>query len=220
MSVSELLRRRITLTRTEVEVFEREYIRKVQEYPSFALRCGQYLLRVQQRIMKIEQSCEMRRPGHLVLLLIGLDLDESSFDKVLAESHLWVYSVNFRQTGASFIGRYFLALKLLIEIPEAVLVNDEVKRYLIAVPSWHCESCGYEWKDRGEEICPRCESKGLNKLPLTAEQEKFAYDAAKRKVQRAKGLAVVLLAYFIRGFVKELTERAVPADASCWIRIK
>ncbi len=220
MSISDALRRGILLTPLEAQVFESEYIRKVQEHPFVAARCGEYLLKVYERIRKIEQNCNVWRQGHVVLLRMALDLDENSLDKILQSSHLWLSAVNFGQAGAPFVNRYFIAIKLLIGVPERVVVAEEVRHHLDVTRLWHCRVCGYEWESRGQAICPRCESKDAKNLPIGAKEIKQAEVAAHKRVQRARDLAKILCLYFIRGFAKEVTEKAVPADASYWVRVK
>lgn len=219
MSISDDLKRGIALTPLEVAVFENEYIRKVQEYP-FALRCGEYLRTVFDRMRKIEQNCGVRRPGHIVLLRIALDLDESSFYKILASSYLWLDTVNFRQAGAPVIDRFFIAMKLLIGVPDTVVIEEEVRRGLTLTKLWHCRVCGYEWKSKGKGLCPMCGINDAKNLPMGEEQRSQIEMAAKKRVQRAKKeLVPVLFAYLIRGFVMELMGRALPANPSYWVRV-
>lgn len=219
MSISDALIKGIVLTPSEVDLFEREYFRKLQD-TRFLLRCGEYLQKTHECIRKIEQGGSKLRQGHLVLLRIALDLDENSLDKVLQGSHLWLYAVNFGQAGAPFVNRFFIATKLLIGVPERVVIEEEVGRHLAVTHLWRCRACGYEWESRGEAICPRCESKDAENLPIGAKEKRQAEVAARKRVQRARGLAKILCLYLIRGFVKGFTEKAVPADASCWVRVK
>ena len=211
------LQQGIVLTPADIRLFESECLQKVEGNSAVAEKYGEYLLGIRERIRKLEQNAELC-PAHVMLLAIGLDLDDCSFDKVVANGSKWFRYVDIKQAGAPFIDRYFIALKLLIGMSPTEVMEEEAKRQLTLTGLWRCRGCGHEWNGAKEIICPNCESKDIKKLSITKRQKELTYNAAKKKVQRARRLTVVLSAYLIRGFVEEYKAKTIPSSRK-WTKV-
>lgn len=196
VSIAEVLREGVTLTRSEIGIFETHYSRVLTD-DGLASRVGKYLLKIRQRIERIEDyGAGELHDGHLALALAGLDLDDDCFENLLHGAHSWIWAVNFPWVGRPLdISTYFAAIKMLLGVSEQKLLSDEISKELTRKAQEIGQKKLYDWQK---------------------EPRRRAVMAAQKRLQRARKWSQLLCPYLIRGFVNGV---AKPAPSSSWVKV-